>query len=297
MYDRAKSRVTKSIFLSVELLPHQSIPIIIPDSVSNMFGPVVTRVKTEDGIQWHCEQQGSGPHVILIPSGEGDCESFATVARALASAFTITTFDMPGMSRSTAPDSALHALSASKLAEQIVGLLDKLSIHKAAFYGCSSGGLAALALAADHPSRVRGVVVHEVPLAQAESIQRFKTMDDVTAVETCRYAFSSVMCEDQEKWLALGPAYHQRLDRNYLTWARNYANIVERAFTVEELTKRPVCWTIGSLTPAGFFFQNVVDGYGAGIAVGLLPSKHFPQVTVPGILAEHIKTAIEKFPI
>ena len=261
-----------------------------------MSGPVVTRVKAEDGIEWHCERQGSGPHVILIPSGEGDCESFAKVARALAGTFTVTTFDMPGMSRTTAPQSALHALSASKLAEQIVGLLDQLSIDKAAFYGCSSGGLAALALVADHPSRVQGVVVHEVPLAQSEMVRRFKTMDDDTTVEEIRYSNSSIMCEDQDKWQAIGPAYHQRLDQNYLTWARNYANIIERAFTVEELTKRPVFWTIGALTPAGFFFQNVVDGYGAGIAVGLLPSKHFPQVTVPDILAEHIKTAIEKFP-
>ncbi|KAL8793869.1 MAG: hypothetical protein Q9195_003595 [Heterodermia aff. obscurata] len=261
-----------------------------------MAGPVVTRVKTEDGIEWHCERQGSGPHVILIPSGSGDCQSFAKVARVLANAFTITTFDMPGMSRTTAPESGLHDLSASKLAEQIVGLLDQLSIDKAAFYGCSSGGLAALALAADHPSRVQGVIVHEVPLAQNEKMHRLKAMDDADVVETCRYTFSTVMCEDPEKWRALGPACHQRLDKNYVTWVRHYVNVIERAFTTEELTKRPVCWTIGSLTPAGAFFQNVVDGYRAGIAVGLLPSKHYPQVTVPDVLAEHIKMAVEKFP-
>ena len=63
---------------------------------------------------------------------------------------------------------------------------------------------------------------------------------------------------------------------------------------MEELTRRPVCWTIGALTPAGRFYQNVVDGFGAGIPVELLPSRHFPQTTIPEVLAEHIKHAVTK---
>ena len=53
-------------------------------------------------IDWYCELRGSGPTVVLIPSGEGDCGNFAVVAEQLAREFTVLTFDTPGGSRSTA---------------------------------------------------------------------------------------------------------------------------------------------------------------------------------------------------
>lgn len=250
-----------------------------------------SHIRTKDAIQWYCERQGNGPDVVLIPSGEGDCESFAKVANALATSFTVTTFDMPGMSRTTAPVSAMKDLTASKVALQIVGLLNELSIDKATFWGCSSGGLIALALAVEHPSRIRNVIVHEVPLAPTDSMLPLKDMDDAAIVAECSHWYASVMCEDEEKWNNLGPAYHERLEKNYVTWVRTYVHKLERTFTKEELTRRPVRWTIGSLTPAGVFYQNVTDGFAAGIPVGLLPSKHFPQVTVPDELTEHIRKA------
>jgi len=52
-------------------------------------------------IDWYCERRGGGPAVVLIPSGEGDCENFAAVAERLAAEFTVLTFDTPGFSRST----------------------------------------------------------------------------------------------------------------------------------------------------------------------------------------------------
>lgn len=249
----------------------------------------ILEVRSKDGIGWYCERQGGGSDMVLIPPGEGDCENFAKVAAGLASSFTVTTFEMPGMSRTKAPESSMRDITASNLSTQILGLLDELSIESATFWGCSSGGLTALALAADHPSRVRSVIVHEVPLASANF--PFKTMDHKAAVAACRTLFATSMCEDDGKWNALGPICHERLEKNYLTWVRTYVNQVERSFSKEELTRRPVCWTIGSLTPAGIFFQNVVDGFNAGIPVGLLPSKHFPQVTIPDVLVDHIKSS------
>jgi pimeloyl-ACP methyl ester carboxylesterase len=56
------------------------------------------------GIDWYCELRGSGPSVVLIPSGEGDCGSFARVADELAKNFNVLTFDMPGFSRSSTHD-------------------------------------------------------------------------------------------------------------------------------------------------------------------------------------------------
>lgn len=114
------------------------------------------------------------------------------------------------------------------------------------------------------------------------------------SLQLCRQLFATTMCEDEGKWNALGTAYHKRLERNYITWVRAYVCQMERSFSKEELNQRPKCWTIGVLTPAGLFYNNVVDGYAAGIQVGLSPSKHFPPVTIPDVLAEHIKSAVGK---
>lgn len=257
-----------------------------------MSAPNVSRVQSRDGIEWHCERRGNGPDIIMIPSGEGDCESFAVVASTLASSFSVTTFDMPGMSRSTAPEAAMEDLTASKLAAQIVGLMDALKIEKTTVWGCSSGGLAALALAADHPDRVRNVIVHEVPLVNPGIPLRDKSATEI--VETCRQMFHRGSSEEQAEWDALGPVYWGRLEKNYVTWARTYLDRVERSFSNEELRKRPVNWTIGTLTPAGLFWQNLVDGAKAGCTMGVLPSMHFPQVTIPDMMAEHIMSATNK---
>lgn len=56
----------------------------------------ISSILAKDGINWYYERQGSGPHLILIPSGEGDCGNFAKTATLLAASFTVTTFDMPG---------------------------------------------------------------------------------------------------------------------------------------------------------------------------------------------------------
>jgi hypothetical protein len=36
------------------------------------------------------------------------------------------------------------------------------------------------------------------------------------------------------------------------------------------------------------FFDNVVTAQAAGIPIGLLMCKHFPQVSIPDALADHI---------
>ena len=125
--------------------------------------------------------------------------------------------------------------------------------------------------------------------------EAFKTLDDATLVETISAMFASGLCEDEATCLALGPAYHKRQERNYVTWEHTYVNQVETRFSKEELTSCPTTWSIGALTPAGAFYSNVLDGFKAGIEVGLMTYKHFPQVTIPEILAEHIKTAAEKY--
>jgi pimeloyl-ACP methyl ester carboxylesterase len=252
-------------------------------------------VDTKDGISWYHEQQGSGPHVILIPSGEGDCASFSKIASILAHSFTVTTFDMPGMSRTTAPPSAMGNITSDLLADQIIGLMDELDIDIGTFWGCSSGALAALCLAANYPNRVRNIVIHEAPLEQMPGLERLRDGEAEAVAAECKHLFAQIFNEDKAAWESLGPEYHARLEKNYVTWARTYISKVARDFSKDELARRPIEWTIGSMMPAGMFFCNVVVAVQAGVPIGLLPCKHFPQVSIPNILAEHIQKAAQKY--
>ena len=263
------------------------------------MAPNHSTVSTNDGIEWHVVRQGTGPDLVLVPSGEGDWESYAKIAAVLANSFTVTTFDMPGMSHSKAPEAAMTAVTAEMLAGQIIGLMDKLEIRVATFYGCSSGALAVLTIVKFYPDRVQSGIVHEAPLRvtgeAAAGMSALRNMDDEGIQRVCRGMFGDAMIEDKAAWEALGPKYHARLDKNYVTWVHSYIGTIEDCdFTKEDLTKKPVDWTVGGLTAAGLFFNNVTMATAFGIPISVLPCKHFPQVTIPDKLAEHIRTSAMK---
>ncbi len=246
-------------------------------------------------IDWYCEQRGVGPPVVLIPSGEGDCESLGRVADLLADEFSVLTFDMPGFSRSSVPPN-FTGLSTDEVTAQIAALLRSLRIERATIYGCSSGGLFALALAAAHPELVRNVIVHElaVPLRGAAGpFEGIFSPDDATVVKTCEFLFRNVLNENAAAWDALGAEYHARLAKNYVTWARVYVASPHpwREFTRVELTRRPVTWTVGHPPVEALYTGNRKVADVAGIPIGFLPCRHFPQVSIPNELAAHIRAA------
>ena len=61
-----------------------------------------------------------------------------------------------------------------------------------------------------------------------------------------------------------------------------------------DFTNRPLDWTIGGLTPAMTFFSNVQMAASLGISLNLLPCKHFPQVSIPDLLADHIRRSASR---
>jgi hypothetical protein len=102
--------------------------------------------------------------------------------------------------------------------------------------------------------------------------------------------FRDLMNEDPVAWEALGEAYHRRLERNSVTRVRHYVDFSgpRPPYRPEHFTKRPLDWTIGGMTPAMTFFSNVRPAAALGVELGLLPCKHFPQVSIPEVLAVHI---------
>ena len=246
-------------------------------------------------IDWYCERRGKGPALVLIPSGEGDCGSFGRVASSLAEKFTVLTFDMPGFSRSGEPPN-FEDYSMAQAASEVAALVRSLELEPATFYGCSSGGAIALSLVSGHSDLVRLAIVHEVPLRRPgnpsqRGTGRLASLSDVEIVSRCKDISRNISNADPSLWDALGSEFHERLERNYVTWVRRYGGRVSRSYSREELRRRPIVWTVGGLSPAAWFIDNVLTACEAGIEIGLLPCKHFPQVSIPDRLAEHINEA------
>ena len=248
-------------------------------------------VHSAGGIQWHCERRGSGPFIVLVPSGEGDCANFDAVAAALANRFTVLTFDTPGFSRSSAPADSKQ-ISVVAVGDQVAALVRSLGIARATFYGCSSGGRAVLDIAARHADLVHRAVVHEVATSARGPLAELIALDDAGVVQACKHIFGNVMNEDSAAWNNLGEAYHRRLERNYVTWVRHYVATIDTIPQINPaaLAGRPITWTIGGLNPVAMFFSNVPIAFEARIPLGMLMCRHFPQVSMPAALAEHIAT-------
>lgn len=258
-----------------------------------------SKTTTKDGITWYYEQEGSGPHLILIPDGFGECQMFDKPMSVIAeNGFTVTTFDMPGMSRSSnAPPETYQDITAQKLAGYVIGLLDELHIDKATFWGCSSGGSTVLALATDYPERVRNGLVHEVPTYGMENLLSLVKEDDETISKILAERVPVANVGNKVAWDELGKTVHARLWKNYHRWARGYPHTIPQSAPVDidSLVKRPLDWTVGGSTPTAMFLDNIITATKAGISVRILPGLHFPYVTDPEAFANHVVETTRKY--
>ncbi len=255
-------------------------------------------VATKDGIKWHVEQEGSGPDIVLIPDGLGECQMFdKPMSMIAAGGFRVTTFDMPGMSRSKdAPPETYQDITGHKLATFVDTLLEELKIPVASVWGCSSGASTVLALCAAFPERVRNAMPHELPTKNPDvllNIHNESPADISKQMAVNSRAFSGGI----EAWDALGSEVHARLHDNYVRWAYGYpATIPPSAPTrSEDLHKRPVDWTVGGSTPTALFFENIVIAAKEGLNIATLPGNHFPYVSHPEAFAKYVVETCRKY--
>jgi pimeloyl-ACP methyl ester carboxylesterase len=122
------------------------------------------RVLDTPGATIYYEVRGSGPGLLIIPTGNGDGTPFAPMADALAETFTVITYDRRGFSRSP-----VHGPVATerRVADDVLDarlLLDRVVSAPGHVLGACSGAIVALALLERHPDRVKTLVAHEPPL-------------------------------------------------------------------------------------------------------------------------------------
>ncbi|KAI1312196.1 zearalenone hydrolase [Xylaria venustula] len=253
---------------------------------------------TANGITWYYEQEGHGPDIVLIPDGIGECHMFDKAIPLIASqGFRVTTFDMPGMSRSSnAPRETFENVTAQKLASYVISIIDKLEIGVATFWGSSSGGATVLALVAGYPQRVRNALPHEVPTYAIGNLNSISQLDGDDAMAQALSELVPAMCGNSQAWEGLGDESLARIRKNYPVWARGYPRTIPQSSptNTSDLLKRPIFWTVGAATETSFFFDNIVTAAKAGVDIGCLAGKHFPYVSDHEAFAKHVVDVTRK---
>jgi 3-oxoadipate enol-lactonase len=104
------------------------------------------------------DDEGTGAAVVLLHAGIADRRMWAPVATVLAGRYRVVRPDLRGYGESSPPVSSFAHY------DDVVGLLDRLGIGRAALVGCSFGGTVALDAALAHPDRVGALaLVGSVP--------------------------------------------------------------------------------------------------------------------------------------
>lgn len=194
--------------------------------------PEIGSTADANGIKTNYLEAGKGDTVVLIHGSGPGVTSYANwrlVIPALAENFRVIAPDMVGFGYTERPDDIEYGVQT--WADQVVGLMDTLEISQAHMVGNSFGGAIALRIAAQHPERVRKLVLMGsmgVPFPITEGLERvwgyepsFENMRKVLDV----FAYSRDLVNDelaevryrgsiqpgfQESFAAMFPAPRQR---------------------------------------------------------------------------------------
>ncbi|MGV9786554.1 alpha/beta fold hydrolase [Streptomyces sp. NPDC003435] len=114
----------------------------------------------------HFDITGTGPVLLLLPGGAGHPMGLGPLTTRLTRRFTVVTYDPLGLAHGRlgqpVPDQRPEDWADG--ADRVLAAVLPPG-ERAYVFGTSSGGIAALALAARHPERLAHVVAHEPPCA------------------------------------------------------------------------------------------------------------------------------------
>lgn len=108
------------------------------------------------GAELACDVTGAGPALLLLHAFPLGLAMWDEQVRALAKGHQVVRFDARGFGGSPPGDGLL---TMERIADDAVGVLDRLGVPSAVVGGLSMGGYAALALARRHPDRIRALVL------------------------------------------------------------------------------------------------------------------------------------------
>lgn len=114
-------------------------------------------ITTDDGIRLYCEEAGEGVPMLFVHEFAGDLRSFEPHMRHFARRYRCAAFNARGYPPSEVPE-ALSAYSQERARDDILAVLDGLSIQRAHIVGISMGSLATLHFGLHYPHRALSLV-------------------------------------------------------------------------------------------------------------------------------------------
>jgi pimeloyl-ACP methyl ester carboxylesterase len=185
--------------------------------------PFVTRGQT----RLYYEAHGEGPPLVLAHGVGGNHASWFHQIASLSSRFRVIVFDARGFGNSD----DVEGLGRSGFVDDLVALLDELSVDKAFLVGQSMGGGTCLSFTCRFPDRVRGLVLADTLMGMAlpEEIRGF--MAEVTR--------RTADLSQAER--VVGPTFRRRqpaLTRLYLELA-SFNGVTVRTLTGEQRMHEP----------------------------------------------------------
>jgi pimeloyl-ACP methyl ester carboxylesterase len=109
-----------------------------------------------DGVRVHFQEKGSGPALVLLHGNNSSTYTWKDVFDELAARHRVVAVDLKGFGFTSKPEGDYRVEVQAAL---VVRLMDALKIERAVLCGSSFGGGVALAVAIDHPERVRALVL------------------------------------------------------------------------------------------------------------------------------------------
>ncbi len=189
-----------------------------------------TQFVTTNGIQIHIERSGGAKPALFLLHGitdNGRC--MLRLAEHLAIKYDVILVDARGHGLSDAPEAGY---SADHHADDLLGLLEALGIDKPIVYGHSMGARTAARFAAQHPERVRAVILEDpvyiVPPSEAEAAERQTWL--TTAKEEIRRGRSLPLEAHLENAKAQGHPDWRESDQ--LEWAKSKLQVRPQVFDI-----------------------------------------------------------------
>ena len=166
---------------------------------------------------WY-EETGRGPRVTLLHHATASSRNWRHIVPALDQRFQTLVYDRPGFGRSSWQDDwPLDYLDRD--VDDLLALLDALSVDRTALIGHSDGAAIALLFAARHPQRVRCVIA-EAPHVTVETPRCPEAVQAFAAQVESSPALQAALARDHgDRWLAVLQRWQRRwLDPAFWTW-------------------------------------------------------------------------------
>lgn len=127
-------------------------------------------IKVND-IDMYYELHGDGEPIVLITGIANDVTHYEHIVARLSQGYRVLAFDNRGAGRTDKPDTPYII---EQMADDTAGLMDAAGIASANVVGVSMGGRIAMALALNHPKKVKSLVLTSTFARQIRTVENGK---------------------------------------------------------------------------------------------------------------------------